>query len=186
MEELLLEGAQFRELRSENKRLRGLLGFKEHAGIDTVSAEVIARNPNNWIDSFIIDKGTVSGVKKGAAVCSARGLLGKVVDAERDTSSVILLTHPAFKAGGMLRDTRISGIVVGTGGGLAKMVYLPVDAEVKNGTIVITSPFSRTFPKGITIGEVIASGKSRTGLYKYAVIRPFANPFDQEEVLCIR
>jgi rod shape-determining protein MreC len=184
--ELTLEAEQLKELRKENQRLRALLRFEEKAQFDAVSAEIIARNPNDWIGSFIIDKGTADGVEKGAAVCSAEGLLGKVVESEESSSSVMLITHPSFKSGGMLKNTRVHGIITGAGKGTCRMLYLPLDAEIKEGEIVISSGFSRSFPKGITIGSIESVGKSRTGLYQYAVVRPSANSFDQEEVLCLR
>ena len=182
---LSLQLDKFKELREENSRLRELLRFKKKIGFDTISAEIIARNPNDWVGSFIINKGYEDGVFKNSAVCSAKGLLGKVVEAERNMSSVILLTHPGFKIGGMLKKSRINGIVVGSGKGMAKMLYLPIDADIPEGSVVITSGFSQIFPKGITIGEVVSVEKSRTGLYKFAVIKPSATSFDQEEVLCI-
>jgi len=182
---LSLRVDRFRELKEENRRLRELLRFKKKIDFETVSAEVIARNPNDWVGSFVINKGYEDGVFKNSAVCSARGLLGKVVEAEKSTSSVILLTHPGFKIGGMLKKSRINGIVVGSGKGMAKMLYLPVDADIPEGSTIITSGFSQIFPKGITIGKVVSVEKSRTGLYKYAVIKSSATSFDQEEVLCI-
>lgn len=184
--DLSLEISQFEELRRENKRLRELLQFKERFGFDTVSAEIIARDPNDWTGSFIIDKGSQDGVSKDSAVCSAQGLLGRVTEPGSNTSKVMLLTHPSFRIGGTLKDTRISGIVVGSGKGSAKMLYLPVDSEVNPGDAVITSGFSRIFPKGIVIGTVVSLEKSKTGLYKYAILRPSASSFRQEEVLCIK
>ncbi len=184
--ELSLEMQRFGELKGENQRLRDLLHFKRSVGVDTISAEVIARDPNDWAGSFVIDKGVDDGLKKDMAVCSSKGLLGKVVDPHKSTSLVMLITHPGFKTGGMLRDSRINGIVVGEGKGTVKMLYIPVDAEVKAGETVITSGFSRIFPKGIVIGEVVSVDRSKTGLYKYATIKPSADSFTQEEVLCIK
>lgn len=184
--DLSLETEQLKDLKGENERLRALLKFQKRIDFETVSAEVIARNPNDWIGSFIINKGTKDGVRKNSAVCSSSGLLGKVVEASEDTSLVMLITHPGFRAGGMLKETRTNGIVIGSGKGKAEMLYLPADTKIERGEIVVTSGFSKIFPKGITIGEVTSIGKSKTGLYKYAVIKPSANPFDQEEVLCIK
>jgi len=184
--DLELELERFKELVEENRRLRRLLKFKEKIGFDTVSAEVVARDPNKWMGSFIIDKGFDDGVVKNSAVCSSKGLLGKVVEAKADVSRVMLITHPNFKAGGILKRERLNGIIAGSGTGTVKMLYLPVDAKIKKGDVVTTSEFSRIFPKGIGIGRVLSSGISKTGLYRYALIRPFANPFDQEEVLCIK
>ncbi|MDP8259284.1 MAG: rod shape-determining protein MreC [Candidatus Aadella gelida] len=184
--ELSLKNEQFKELRKENKRLRNLVGFNERFELDTVAAGVIARDPNDWVGSFILDKGADDGLKKDAAVCSSEGLLGKIAETSDKTSSVILISHPAFRSGGKIKNTHINGIVVGTGAGKAKMLYLPVDAEIREGSIVMTSDYSQIFPKGIIMGRIISVGRSRTGLYKYADIEPSANPLAQEEVLCVR
>lgn len=181
-----LEAQQLRGLKVENDRLRDLLDLKKDLGLRSVPAEVIGRNPNDWLGSLVIDKGSSSGVERLSAVCSAKGLIGKVIDADKDSSTVMLLTHPNFKAGGEISGTGINGVVMGAGKDTVKMIYIPVDAEVKEGAIVTTSGMSRTFPRDIAIGRVIAVGKSRTGLYKYAVIKPSAFPFDQKELLCIQ
>jgi rod shape-determining protein MreC len=183
---LTLEMEKLKDLRLENERLRALLDFKGKFGFNTVSAEILARNPNDWFDSIFISKGQKSGIKKNSAVCSAKGLLGKVVEVEPETSSVMLITHPNFKTGGAVKETRINGIVVGSGNGFIRLMYIPLDMEVKEGSSVVTSGYSRIFPEGIGIGKIVSVRKSRTGLYKYAVVKPFANPFDQDEVLCIK
>ncbi|MFH1847398.1 MAG: rod shape-determining protein MreC [Candidatus Omnitrophota bacterium] len=182
--DLSLEVEHYKELDSENKRLRFLLALKEKMWFDTICAQVIAGGPNNWEGTLIIDKGYVNGVKSDSAVCSARGLVGKISELSETTSSVMLVTHPGFKTGGMLRDSRINGIVAGTGDNMVKMMYLPMDTKVKNGDIVVTSNYSRIFPKGIIIGKVVAVGRSTTGLYKYAIIKPASDLFKLEEVLC--
>ena len=184
--ELSLKLDQFVHVKRENERLRALLKFKKRIGFDTVSAEIIARDPNDWVGAMVINKGSLDGVDKDAAVCSAEGLLGKVAESGETTSTVMLLTHPSFKTGAVLKDTRISGVIVGAGKGMARMLYIPIDAEVKKGSTVVTSGFSRVFPKGITIGKVVSVERSKTGLYKYAMIKPSANSFSQEEVLCLK
>ena len=183
---LSLEIERFKDLKSENDRLRDLLKFKGKFKFDTISAEIIARNPNDWVGSILINRGHADGIRKNSALCSSKGLLGKVVEVDENNSSAILVTNPNFKTGGVVRGSRIHGIVVGAGKGMVRMLYIPLDADVKKGSIVMTSESSRIFPKGISIGEIVSVGKSKTGLYKYAVVKPFANPFDQEEVLCIR
>jgi len=183
---LSLEIEKYRDLNAENARLRSLLDLKQKIGFDTVSAEIMSRNPNSWVGSFMINKGKKDGIEEGSAVCSANGLLGKVLEVDDTYSSVILASHPGFKTGGMLKGSRITGIVVGEGAGKIKMLYLPVDAEIESGEEVITSGFSRLFPKGIVIGFVSSVEKSKTGLYKTAIIKPAADPFVQEEVLCMK
>ncbi|MGB2600147.1 MAG: rod shape-determining protein MreC [Candidatus Omnitrophota bacterium] len=183
---LSLEAEKYKDLKRENDRLRDLLKFKGGFGFDTLSAEIIARNPSDWVGSILINRGSADGVKKNSAICSAKGLLGKIIEVDSNISSAILITNPNFKTGGVVRESRINGIVVGAGKGEVRMLYIPMDADVKEGSTVVTSELSRIFPKGIGIGQIVSVRRSRTGLYKYAVIKPFADPFDQEEVLCIK
>ncbi len=184
--ERIIEADRYKDLITENRRLRALLRLKDKYKLETVSAEIIARDPNDWLGVFMIDKGSDDGVEKSSAVCSAQGLLGRVFEVKPDTSLVMLLSHPSFKCGGMLRKSRFSGVVVGGGKGVARILYLPIDAEIEAGELVITSNMSRIFPKGIVIGTIVFAEKSKTGLYKQAVINLSANPNEQEEVLCIK
>ena len=184
--DLSLTVVQLKNIKNENERLRELLEFKKRFGFDTISAEIVARNPSNWIGSFTINKGSNDGIKKSAAICAADGLIGKVFETEATTSSIMLVSNPGFKAGGIIKRNRVNAVIAGAGDGLAKMLYIPLDAEIVKGDIVETSGFSHVFPKGITIGKVIYFGKDKTGLYKYAVVKPAVDPFVQEEVLCLK
>lgn len=184
--DLSIEIVRSQDLKRENERLRGLLNFQNKFDFETVSAEIIARNPNDWLGSIVINKGSNDGVRINSAVCSANGLIGKIVDVNRDTSSVMLMTHPGFKAGGMIKDTRVNAIVVGGGKDALEMMYIPLEADVYKGSIVVTSGYSRIFPKGIKIGTIASVEKSKTGLYKHAVIKPSASSVGLEEVLCVK
>lgn len=177
---------QMKGLNEENERLRELLELKKRLPFETISAEVVARNPNGWVDSIIINRGLEDDIQKDSAICSSEGLLGKVYEAGSNTSSVMLITHPAFKAGGSVKDTGTSGIIAGSGDGMVRMLYIPIDADIDVGQVVVTSEFSRIFPRDIGIGEIVSVGKSKTGLYKYAVIKPFVTPSGQEEVICFK
>jgi len=184
--ELSLRLNDFNCLHEENKRLRSLLAFKDKTGIETIPAEIIARNPNDWLASFVIDKGSNNDIKKGSAVCVVQGLLGRVNEVSERTSSVMLMAHPRFRVGGMIKNTQFHGIIIGEGDGFARMLYLPIKATIHEGSVVVTSGYSRIFPKGIPIGKVVRVEKSKTGLYKDAIVKPSADPFSQDEVLCVK
>jgi rod shape-determining protein MreC len=183
--DLSLEVSRLKGLGEENLRLRTLLGMKKTLSVKTLAADILAREPNGWIGSFVVNKGTRDGIASKAAVCGVKGLIGEVVETGTDTSFVILLTHPDFKAGCVIMESRINGVVVGSGGGMAKMLYIPIDSEVKPGSEVVTSEFSRVFPKGIRIGQVVSVEVSETGLYKCALIKPYSDLFSEEQVLIV-
>jgi rod shape-determining protein MreC len=96
-----------------------------------------------------------------------------------------LITHFNFRAGGILEDSRFNGVIVGAGKGDLRLIYLPVDADIKLGEKVYTSGLSRIFPEGIAVGEVKSVNKSPSGLYKVARIRHYADLYSEEELLCV-
>src|SRR5690606_16715722 len=55
-------------------------------------ATVISRNPDQWEEKIIIDKGEVHGIEQNMAVITANGLIGKVVLVTKFTSTVELLS----------------------------------------------------------------------------------------------
>src|SRR3989442_5780900 len=84
------------ELRSENQRLRGLLGLGPRLGSGYVPAEVLHQaEPTNAL-TFLISAWRRQGVKPLAAVSSPEGLVGPVCHADAQTSEGVPLAHPPF------------------------------------------------------------------------------------------
>lgn len=170
----------------ENRRLRDLIGFRQSIPFTTVPAQVIGRDPANWSNALIIDKGSADNVRQNRAVLSTRGLVGRVLEAGRRSARVLLITDPNSKVGVLIQRNRQGGILVGRPDGTCKMIYIALDSDVKKGDRIITAGFGTVFPKGILVGEVIGAGKEPGRLYKYAIVRPSQDMSRLEEVLCIR
>ena len=83
----------------ENQRLRDFLEFRKIVPYSTVPAQVIGRDPSNWSNSLIIDRGANSGVRSNKAVLSTKGLVGRVVELGRRSSKVLLISDPNSKVG---------------------------------------------------------------------------------------
>lgn len=171
---------------AENERLKGILGFKNAIPYETIPAEVIGRDPTNWSNSLIIDKGTVQGVRQSKGVISMRGLVGRVLETGRYSSRILLITDPNSKVGVVIQRNRQGGILIGRPDGMCKMIYIALDSDVAKGDKVITAGFGSIFPKGVLIGEVVDVGKEPGRLYKYAIIHPAQDMTKLEEVLCIK
>lgn len=170
----------------ENERLKEILGFRKSVPYTTVPAQVIGRDPSNWSNSLIIDKGIAGGVKQNKAVLSSKGLVGRVVEAGRFSSKILLITDPNSKVGVVVQRNREGGVLTGRPDGLCRVIYLSLDSDVAPGDSVITAGFGSIFPKDIPVGEVVSVGREPGRLYKYAVVKPAQNLSKVEEVLCIR
>jgi len=173
-------------LTAENQRLKDILGFKNAAAYSTIPAEVIGRDPSNWSNSLIIDKGALQGIKQNKAVISMRGLVGRVLELGRYSGKILLITDPNSKVSSVIQRNRQGGILVGRPDGKCKMIYIALDSDVTRGDRVITAGFGSVFPRGILIGEVEDVGKDPGLLYKYAIVRPSQDMTKLEEVLCIK
>jgi rod shape-determining protein MreC len=174
-----------REFEQENARLKGLLSFKQKSPLRLVSARVIARSPDSWSSSVLIDKGRFNGIRRGMAVINAQGLVGRVAESVDNSSKIFLVNDPSQGISSIVQRSRQEGLVNGYLGSNLIMRYLPEDAKITVGDIIITSEFSQVYPKGLLVGKVINIAKEFSGLSLYAVVKPAADLSSIEEVLVI-
>lgn len=174
-----------REVYLENKRLAGLLGFKQKSPLRLIPARVIARSADSWSSSIIIDKGRFNGIRQGMVAINPRGLVGRVVESADNTSRILLVNDPSLGISSIVQRSRQEGLVSGTLGTNLIMRYLPEDADIIVNDLIVTSQFSQIYPKGLLVGKVINIGRELSGLNRYAIIKPAVDCLAIEEVLVI-
>ncbi|MCL1804682.1 MAG: rod shape-determining protein MreC [Clostridiales bacterium] len=181
---------QFKELQEENRRLGALLDYKTTHGraFDLVIARVIGKDTENWNQSVILDKGSLSGLDCDMAVIAPAGMVGRIVAVTPHTAEVLLLIDRESAIGARITETRFSpGMVSGTGqDDLLEMLRVDHDAEIKPGQTVITSGYGSVFPQGLMIGTVEEVLPDSNGLAKRAMIRPAVDFRRLEEVMVVR
>ncbi len=169
------------ELRSENQRLRGLLGLGPRLGSGYVPAEVLHQaEPTNAL-TFLISAGRRQGVKPLAAVVSPEGLVGLVSSVDAQTSVVVTWAHPEFRASAMAADGSVYGIVAphGSEGPRAWLLELQGVAYrqlVPDGTVILTSGLGGVLPRGIPIGTVVGVAGEAEGWERTYLVRPAVHP----------
>lgn len=67
---------------------------------------------------------------------------------------------------------------------LAKVLNLPMDSEVKEGDVIVTSGLGGYYPKEIKIGEVVSVEEDRVKVMKSAIVKPYVD-FNKIEELFI-
>ncbi|HEX8455821.1 MAG TPA: rod shape-determining protein MreC [Pyrinomonadaceae bacterium] len=148
-----------RMARDENERLKGLLGLKEQSGYGTVAARVIARDPSEWFDSVMINRGSTSGIEKDMPVVTHEGIVGRIIGVSPVTSQVLLITDERAAAGavvGQLGTSQALGSVRGYGSnGLLDMRYVSGLETVKQGDLVVTTGQDSIYPPGLSVGQVV-------------------------------
>ena len=174
-----------RELSQENARLKNLFNFKQKSLLRLVAARIIGRSLDSWSSSVIIDKGRYNGIKSGMVVISPQGLVGSIVESTDNTSKVLLINDPNQGVSSIVQRSRQEGLVSGTLGTNLIMRYLPDEAQIVVGDIIITSELSQIYPKGLLLGRVVNIGREFSGLNRYALVKPVVDLANIEEVLVI-
>lgn len=188
--ELELDNQFMKDLQSENLRLLELLGFVEdNPEYKYLSARVIAKDPGSWFMEFTLNRGTNDGVEVDMAVANQYGLIGRIIETTSTTSKVITLIDSRSAAAGVVERSRDQGIVQGSEdpestNPLCKLEFLPNDADLIPGDIVLSSSLGGIYPKGIVIGEVLEV-VYESGTVAYALVTPSVDFRRIEEVLII-
>jgi len=177
------EVARLAEVELENERLRKLLAFRPEVETDVVTARVVGADALGLSRSLAIDRGTLDGVRKGAAVLAPEGVVGQVLLAARHAARVLLITDHNSGVDGIVQRTRARGIVEGALGGGCGLKFVKRTERLEVGDLVVTSGMDGIFPKGLPIGHIVAIDKRGQSLFQYATVEPTVDFGRLEEVL---
>ena len=187
---LRAQNEQMTQIQSENERLTALLDVQQdYAQNDPICARVINRDQTAYTSMLVIDKGENDGVAADMAVVTAEGLVGRVTQTGASWARVTCIISNDSGVPAMVETTRDPGVIRGNlaqgdGAQLLTMQYLPTDAVVTPGDLVVTSGMGGVYPKGILIGEVtsVQRGQSQTAS---VIVMPAADFVHLEEVMVI-
>ncbi|CAM5390280.1 Cell shape-determining protein MreC OS=Lysinibacillus sphaericus OX=1421 GN=LS41612_07235 PE=3 SV=1 [Lysinibacillus sphaericus] len=167
-------------LKSENEKLMELSKAESLKAFNPIQATVIARNPDQWEEKIILDKGSSHGVQKNMAVMTAKGLVGKITLVTPFTSEVELLytNNPNYRVSAMvLGEKEAYGLIEGFDKERIELIMKRIDSSltVKEGEKVVSSGLGGIFLKGVPIGEITEVSTDDFGLTKMAYVKPSAD-----------
>lgn len=177
--------------KNENERLSKILDFKnQRSDYNYVGAHIIGKSGGSFVDGYIIDKGQKDGLEKEMVVIAADGLVGQVTSVNSNWSIVQSIVNENIAVHAIVESTRdSSGIVKGykdsNNNLLAKLWFLPMNSQVKEGDVITTSGLGKLYPKDIRIGKVISVEEDKVKVNKNAVIQPFVDFNKLEELFVI-
>jgi len=188
-DELISAQAQNRDLlaqQAENERLTQMLGLAQHTPTPLLAAQVLTLKPSPTQDTLTINRGLKDGVGPQSVILSPTGsLVGQVTDATSRSADVILITDQQSSVGAQItggNGKTCVAVCQGTHSDLLNLTYLPVDADVKPGSRVVTSGLGGVFPKNVPIGVVVSVTTDQNRSMKTAVIRPDVDTNQMDDV----
>lgn len=176
IQNMTIENSELKVYRDENESLRRLMGFYEDFEHSYVISRIIAKDPVNP-NIFIINKGEKDNIEIGMPVIADQGfIIGKIIETNKNNSRFLLLTDnlSAIAATIQNKDKTI-GVVEGEYGLSIRMNYIPLNEEVAEGDIVITSGLEQNIPKGLILGTIEKVEMSEDELFRQAYISSLVN-----------
>ncbi len=146
---------KFAALEKENIRLRALLENSFKLGEQVLVAELLSVNMAPYEHIVVVNKGTRFGVHPQQPVLDANGVVGQVFRALPFTSEIMLITDPNHAIPVQVNRNGLLTIAVGSGQ-LNRLVlpFLPGNADIRPGDLLITSGLGGTFPQGYPVAVV--------------------------------
>jgi len=154
-------------------------------------AKVIARSPDNWNNTIVIDKGSMDGITRDLAVVSTKGFIGKVYSVSNFSSSVQLISDTeqnGFVFAAIQSEPLAYGVIEGYNKETNLLILKDIDlnAKIEPGQLVTTSNLGGMFPTGLIIGEIVQIEEGENGgLTKRAYIRPASDLYHLDEVFIV-
>ncbi|MDQ7031865.1 MAG: rod shape-determining protein MreC [Desulfonauticus sp.] len=188
--------AEISQLRVENtflrtrlntlQRFEKLFNLKPFPPYKYTGARVIAKRlgPSGLLESIVIDKGFLDGLKKDSAVFSPKGLIGRIQKIAPHTSVVLLAVDPNSKVAVISEKNRTPGIL--QGGGYTKpgnLLYVLKSYRLDDKELLLTSGADEIFPPGIPVARVTSVTKENLSLFLNVKVKFEVDPYLLENVL---
>lgn len=145
-----------RRLETENAAFRALLRARPEPGVTYVSGRVIGDSGGPWVRTLALNAGESDGVRKGSAVVTGDGLVGRVVESGDRSSRILLLTDLNSRVPVVVESSRYRAILEGDNTDTLKLSFVIPADEIRVGDRIVTSGSGGLFPAGLPIGDVTA------------------------------
>jgi rod shape-determining protein MreC len=146
---------KFAALEKENIRLRALLDSSFKLGEQVLVAELISVNLAPYEHVVVVNKGSRFGVHAGQSVLDENGIVGQVTKALPLNAEIILITDPNHAIPVQVNRNGLHTIAIGSGQSNKLILpFLPNNADIVAGDLLITSGLGGVFPQGYPVAVV--------------------------------
>lgn len=181
--------ATSKEEAAEVKRLRSLLSFEPPRPWKALGARVVSYRlgPHAALETLMVDKGSQSGIHENTPAVTNEGVVGRVLRVSPFFSTVLLITDLNSRVAVLGQRNRSLGIITGKGAGEPlQVLYVPLNAPLMQGELLVTSGLDDIFPKGLPVARVTKVERSEISLFLDVWAELLIDLKNLEEVLLLK
>lgn len=173
-------------LEIENANLRRILNVKDRLTQESVLGEILYTSSDQFTKKVVVDRGKAHGVKIGAAVVDANGIVGQVTGLYPQTSVVTMITDKTVQIPVMVERNGLRAIVFGRGqNNRLEILYLPVNVDIKVGDTLTTSGIDGIYPSGMVVAKVESISTASGSAFATILCRPVGGVDSHRHILIV-
>ncbi|MEN7342641.1 MAG: rod shape-determining protein MreC [Pseudomonadota bacterium] len=158
--ERLLSDARLQQLNAiaaENDRLRAMLDARPRVGADMRVAQIIDVDTDRYRHRVVLNKGANQEIATRQAIVDANGIVGQVIEVGPFSSNVMLISDPGHAIPVEVVRNGLRTVAFGAGEyDQLDVRYLPNNADVVVGDLLVTTSLGGDFPPGYPVAEITA------------------------------
>lgn len=143
------------QLEVENQRLRRLLGVKERQQASGQVTQILYAARDPFSRRIVVDKGQQDKIVAGQPVVDDAGIVGQVTRVFPFVSEVTLITDKDQAVPVQIVRNGLRSVVFGLGDGQLELRFMPANADVQNGDLLVTSGLDGIFLPGFPVAKVV-------------------------------
>jgi rod shape-determining protein MreC len=146
---------RYSALEAENARLRAMLEARNRVTDEVRVAGIMSVSSNPFRHVLVIDKGRNDGVYDGQAMIDSDGVVGQVIETGLFSAQAVLISDPDHALPVEINRNGLRTIAVGTGEfDRLDLPFLPNNADVALGDLLVTSGLGGAFPAGYPVAVI--------------------------------
>ena len=176
LRDLEVRTLRFDALERENAALLGLKRSVPPVAERWLPANIVDIELGRLRQRVLIDRGTKNGVFRNQAVLDDYGVVGQTMHVGPWSATVLLITDPEHDLPVQIERTGFRTIAVGTGDPNAlALPYLPANADVRVGDVLVTSGLGGVYPSGYPVARITQIHRGAIQPMNQVLAKPFAH-----------
>ncbi len=172
-------------LEAENVRLRRLLAVKEREKARGQVAQIMYTARDPFSRRIVIDKGQQSGIVAGQPAIDEAGVVGQVTRVFPFSAEITLITDKDQAVPVQIVRSGQRSVVFGLGNGQLELRYIPANADVQVGDLLVTSGLDGIFLPGFPVAKVTSVERDSAFAFARITAAPLAGVENFAEVMVL-
>ena len=184
--QLSVRAQRYSAVKRENSRLRDLLDFPVVPNQRTIVANILSIDTKSGSQQIVVNKGENTGAQIGQAMIDVHGVIGQVIKVGPYSSVGLLITDPKHSIPVELNRTGLRAVVTGIDESKKlSLSFVPIDADVVAGDLVVSSGLGNRFPSGYPVGTIKSVARVNGESFADISVEPISDLTFSREVLLV-